>query len=238
MDLAKFLSILQTKNLYFSRADKLGDPFEGSITKGDHALRKYIQDNRNTDPRLSGYKSLTDDQLNTMFRQEEFHNREKLSSLFVNCWHMNEHESAAMWRLYGQSTETICLQSTFHRLASALPSYVNAGTVKYIDYESDYIPANNSFNSIMTKRMSYAHEREVRAVAWSGLSGDLGGDTVRENMTKDGLPIPVDLQALIERIYVSPTSALWFRQIVERLLEPESLKISIMQSSLASTPIY
>jgi hypothetical protein len=48
------------------------------------------------------------------------HRRKLVSSYFVNCWHMNEHESAAMWRLYSQADEAICVQSTFARLADAV----------------------------------------------------------------------------------------------------------------------
>jgi hypothetical protein len=33
MDLARFLSILESRSLYFSRADNLGDPYEYAIPK-------------------------------------------------------------------------------------------------------------------------------------------------------------------------------------------------------------
>ena len=35
----------------------------------------------------------------------------------VNCWHINEHESAAMWDLYLKSNEGIAIQSTYQKLA-------------------------------------------------------------------------------------------------------------------------
>src|SRR6202040_560368 len=56
----------------------------------------------------------------------------KLNPPYVNCWHMNEYESDAMWRLYSTANETICVQSTFKRLAEGLSSYVSAGEVNYI----------------------------------------------------------------------------------------------------------
>lgn len=37
MDLAKFLALLEDRALYFARADKLGDPFEGAAGIADAA---------------------------------------------------------------------------------------------------------------------------------------------------------------------------------------------------------
>jgi hypothetical protein len=108
-DLAKFASLLFTSKLFFSRASFLGDPYEGSITKTQHDLRRYIIANRTVDPSLEMWKDMTDDALRP--------------------WHMNEHESAAMWRLYTSASEAVCVQSTFARLSNVLPHYVNAGTV-------------------------------------------------------------------------------------------------------------
>jgi hypothetical protein len=39
MDLAKFVSLLDTRALFFSRADLLGDAFEGSVTRSSSRRR-------------------------------------------------------------------------------------------------------------------------------------------------------------------------------------------------------
>lgn len=237
MDLAKFLSLLQTSSLYFSRADKLGDPFEGSITKVNQALRSLIRHHRKELPQFASFASMTDEAVDHMFAVEERSNRAAITELFVNCWHMNDHESAAMWRLYAKSDEAI-IQSTFQRLATSLPPQVYAGLVQYRDYERDFIPAGNLFNSIMTKRMSFAHEREIRAVAWSRLSSELGGDDIRRNATAHGVPIHIDVKNLIEAIYVSPVAATWFGDVVKNILSAYSVEIEVKQSSLSETPIF
>src|SRR5579885_861214 len=36
--------------------------------------------------------------------------------MYVNCWYMNEHESAAMWKLYSAAGDGIAVQSTIGRL--------------------------------------------------------------------------------------------------------------------------
>jgi len=38
----------------------------------------------------------------------------------INCWHMNDHESAAMWKLYLKSDEGIAIQSTYRKLKDAI----------------------------------------------------------------------------------------------------------------------
>jgi len=75
MDLSKLLSLLDTRALFFCRVDRLGDPFEA------------------TTPRAS-----------PVTRLPEF-DRYRRENAVVNCWHVNEHESAAMWRLYLSGAE-------------------------------------------------------------------------------------------------------------------------------------
>jgi len=87
-----------------------------------------------------------------------------LPHYLVSCWHMNEFESAAMWRLYAGGNNAIALQTRFDRLASVLPDEFGMGRVRYIDYLTDRIPEGNVFNPIMYKRKSFEHEEEVRAV--------------------------------------------------------------------------
>ncbi len=58
----------------------------------------------------------------------------------VSCWHMSEHESAAMWNLYSKSEEAICIQSTYSELRNTFGVDVEIGTVQYVDYDNDWIP--------------------------------------------------------------------------------------------------
>lgn len=103
MDLAKFLTILQQRAVFFSRASLLGDPFEGSFTKVNLAMREYIIKFRDEDQRLEGYKTLNDDQIRDMFSNLSSRARDEVDKFFISCWHMNGHESAAMWNLYSRA---------------------------------------------------------------------------------------------------------------------------------------
>src|SRR6266496_3905331 len=84
MDFTKFVSMLENGGLFFSRADKLGDPFEGSYSRGNEAMRPIM------------YGDLTKKSAAFMAQWS----RSMREWTMINCWHMNEHESAAMWKLY------------------------------------------------------------------------------------------------------------------------------------------
>src|SRR5579871_3476871 len=108
MDLGKYLAMLDCGSLYFARANKLGDPFEGAPTTRMVTVREYIRANKTTDPALASYKDVPDYALNWggIFQHG-------VQKHLVNCWHMNEYESAAMWKLYSSSSEAVCVQSTY-----------------------------------------------------------------------------------------------------------------------------
>ena len=87
-----------------------------------------------------------------------------LPSYLVNCWHMSDVESAAMWRLYATARNSVALLTRFHLLTYVLPETVYVGKLRYIDYTKDRIPEGNVFYPIMYKRKSFEHERELRVV--------------------------------------------------------------------------
>jgi hypothetical protein len=131
MDFAKYVAILQRQSLFFPRASLLGDPFEGSSTKPMAELREYIMKNRTIEPILKEYEYLPD----AYFSGDIYKNM--VDQYLISCWQMNEQESAAMWKLYLQSNEGVCVQSTYRKLRSCLPKCIDIGEIKYIDYEKE-----------------------------------------------------------------------------------------------------
>ena len=86
IDFTKFVSLLDLKALYFPRSDLLGDPFEGAMPRDN--FRFYSL--------LYGTPPITPEGL-----QEISQLRQELRKrVYINCWHMNERESFAMWNLY------------------------------------------------------------------------------------------------------------------------------------------
>jgi hypothetical protein len=232
MDLAKYLSMLDRRCLFFARATLLGDPFEGSSTKLMVSAREYIRANRATDPALAAYKDMPDAAFawGNVFRT-------MVQSYLISCWHMNEHESAAMWKLYSSSNEAVCIQSTYRHLRLCLPQCVLVGEVSYINYEKEGFSPANGFNFIMHKRLSFAHERELRAIFWE-MDGTPDAQPYKAQIEPSGLAMEVDLPALIERVYISPTAAPWFANLVQAMTVKCGFAFPVSQSVLAAAPLY
>ncbi len=220
MDFTKFVSLLDKQALFFSRADKLGDPFEGSHPKANIPLRAEIYEDEIPLQDISEiYKLL-----------REF--------TAVNCWHLNTYESAAMWKLYLNSNEGIAIQSTFKRLRDSFRDKkhdVFIGRVQYIDYEKDRI-LDDPLSSFVYKRESFKHEQEIRAVVQKLPTKGLSPRSKRP--FDSGVYISVDLDLLISRIYLAPTSPKWLFELVKSVLAKYNLGREVHQSSLDDVPVY
>lgn len=155
----------------------------------------------------------------------------------ISCWHMNEDESDAMWKLYLKSTEGVAIQSTIKKFIDCLETdttNTEVGSVEYIDYETEKF-SNDDFNApFFSKRRSFQHEREFRAVRFD--VADIVEDTP---IPYDfGVNIPVNLETLIENVYVSPTSPGWFLSLVESITQKYGVKQKPIQSKLMGIPIF
>lgn len=105
----KILSNNYKKELYFNRADNYEDIYEGELASDDKEL---LQSN----PQLE------------IISQRD--------STFINCWHENEVESAAMWKLYGGINDAIAIETDLVRLRTSLPTRIEIRKIDYIDYDN------------------------------------------------------------------------------------------------------
>ena len=191
-----------------SRSDKFEDQYEGTFSEPTYEEIKKLSENN---PEfLDYYKS----------------HREKV---VVSSWHINEYESFAMWQIFTQNNEGLAIQSTIGRLQKALKPEINysqfIGEVNYIDYKKEYIPFDDMFFPFMFKRKSFQYEREVRIIS------DLSENAVKIN---DGIKIDVDVNQLIEKIYIHPKSENWYKKLVIELVSKLDYTIEIEKSDLES----
>jgi hypothetical protein len=208
LDLSKFLDLLLSKKLFMSRSDKFEDQYEGTFSEPTYEeIKKLAIDNPDF---LNYYKT----------------HREKVA---VSSWHINEYESFAMWQIFTQNSEGLAIQSTIGRLQKAVKpenhfdQYI--GEVNYIDYKKEYIPFDDMFFPFLFKRKSFQYEREVRILT------DTSKSTIRLN---DGLKINVDINQLIEKIYIHPKSENWYKKLVIELVERLGFGFEIEKSDLES----
>jgi hypothetical protein len=221
MDFTKFVSLLDTGSLFFSRADQLGDPFEGS----------YPRLNVENRPHLLGMMIDPSILTNTLTMMHD-----TLRSLpmhtFVNCWHMSGHESSAMWKLYAQAGGGVAIQSTFSLLCDAFAEAeqeVHVGTVGYTDYEREWIPEHNTFHAFLHKRKSFEHEKELRVIHAPFDSKDV---------CQYGVYIPVRVSTLVESVCVAPFAPEWFGDLVRSVAKKYSAKLRVVKSALDADPMY
>lgn len=225
MDFTKFISTLDTRALYFARADTLGDPFEGSYSKANERMRPTL---------YAGIPPEAQAKLST--HRAELAKQIRLAT-FVNCWHMNANESAGMWKLYAQTNEAVAIRSSYFRLANELDSDVYLGMVEYIDFDRDWLPEGNSFYPYVHKRESFAHEREVRAVTLK-IPERNGAPDFTAPQPVTGMLKEVKLEELVESIYVAPTCSPWFRSLGESVCVRYGLNKPVRQSSLDAEPFF
>src|SRR5438093_3959706 len=127
MTVAELVSLVSERSLFFTRVDKLDDPFEGSLPKS------VLEQAEN------GFESLTSHGQNMIrtTRQQVGYVQSKLWTM-VNCWYINEHESAAMWKLH--APEGVAVQSTVEHLVDVMQpdtEQILVGQVRYLNYESE-----------------------------------------------------------------------------------------------------
>ena len=225
LNLAKFLSLLEAEALYFCRIDLLGDPFEGSRPHGENVFWEDILKKDETKKDLVKHNKRVINDTRRMSRQR----------MYANCWHLNEHEPAAMWHVYSHGTASIALRSTFKRLRDCLPDSIQIGLVKYIDYKTETVPFGNMFNYFLHKRKSFEHERELRALIWTmGMTGwTLDWDVPPE---QPGIEIPVELSKLVEQVVIAPEAPDWFSDLVPKIVDRYELGLQVQRSSLSAKP--
>jgi len=216
MDITKFLSLVVNETLYFTRTDKLGDPFEGSYTRQAHIAR-----NDGGRKYLTWYENLR-------------------SKMLINCWHINEYESEAMWKLYSKSNEGIAIQSTYDRLVHSLERdrnyHTQVGLVNYLDYNMETFETGNACNPFLTKLKSYDCERELRAI--TDLSTWNPGTNSHKETVEHGKHLPIYLDLLIEKVYVAPYSEDWIFELVQEMSRKLNVNFKIIRSDLSSQPLY
>jgi hypothetical protein len=218
MDFTKFVYMLEKSGLFFPNVDSFRDPYEGSYSRGNFKMRSFVFS------RSKGENELQK-------QVEEI--KELRPYININCWHINEFESAGMWKLYSQTNESICIQTTFGHLEKALPNEIKFGKVKYINYDKDWIPESDNYYPFIYKRLSFQHERELRAVFDSS---EKNSDKDFEK-TENGYWINLSLKTLIQKIYVSPEADDWFVELVEKVKNKYNLNFKkVYKSPLNNEP--
>ena len=218
--LDKFLDLLISQELYFSNAAKLSDKYEGLIPK------------RNQDYLLKAFKNkgLSNEQAEFEKQKTLKHIHELKALTLLNCWTINQSESYALWKIYlGGSKSGVAIRTTVSKLTKAIKKgndpykeVIYISKVKYTDFIKD--DPENRFNIITTKNKFYEYEKELRLFIFHQHN-----ENENKNIPYDiseGRRLKIDLNELIDEIYLSPFVGKWFDTTLIAILNTVNPELS------------
>jgi len=245
LNYGKFLDLLVSQSIYFSRIDKLDDPFEGSYPlrnpefELENIQKELIDIGMDKTIAIStakgGRRSLS------QFRQA------LLKRVFVNCWYMADHENAAMWKMYGN--DGIAIQSTFQKFKQALENKngkekIYFSQITYIDYTEHRFDNSLNLNlPFFHKHKSFENEQEIRAIIFeTPISNSNILDVEALSPTQEGITITIEdnsIAKMIEKIHVAPKSPDFVIHALKDVVKKYGVSEDIVKkSNLDIDPIY
>ncbi|MBA4388880.1 MAG: DUF2971 domain-containing protein [Verrucomicrobia bacterium] len=222
MRVGRFEQLLKEKSLRFASANQFEDPFEGAVAVLPYDLP--------VDPRYT-----VKDSSETAFAELK-----RLTKL--SCWHIADHESTAMWKLYSDLGKGVAITSTPNKLARALtpfrlkPEYgveeLWGGNVVYVDLLRTRLSVG-MLERFYFKHSAYSWEQEFR-LAISVRVAEEHGVSVPE----DGISVGAAVSDLIEEIHIGPTIEKSVRERIITTCRESGLDDRARVTSLLGTPKY
>ncbi|WP_435927216.1 hypothetical protein [Dryocola sp. BD613] len=264
MDFSKFVDLINTKNIFLSKASCFEDKTEGSLSLAFEILH-------------NGFAEILDNALCNVFptidapTEEERKNKKKIQDEFdsnydnrsyptpfgqlyekeinfddyvskhrewidVTCWHaeQNKKENMAMWKIYGGAHNSVCILTDVNRLERNIVTPENN---KLTIAKVEYI-------SHLADEFKYEHVL-APFTHKSGfyeyekevrIIGYSPNRNLAENRVDSGTTIKIiDINDLIEEIRVSPFAPDWFFELVKSICHKYSLSIPVNRSQIHGT---
>ena len=250
----KFVNLLSKKSLYFARADKFDDKYEGHV------------------PTLIGryYKGKTDrfGETGGQAVRKLWENWRKC--VMCCCWHRGDQESMGMWGRYDLHNSGIAIKTTMQGLKDNLTHKgdvdVHIGRVWYKEHQEIKVPQNiRVMNTIYLpffyKRPAFKFEDEVRAIIDASpyikddffrvkegfslsredfdmqtLLERLEGTEIAEDEIGPGRNLKHDLNTLIHEVIISPCADKWVTETVRCVVQKYGFQFPVNRSTLLDPP--
>lgn len=181
VDFWKFLDLINNSKLFFSTVELMGDQNEGRIP--DFIYEEIKKQNPHNPQNADAYKEFTE----ILYRKK----------ILISSWSANESESFAMWKMYAKEKLGIGIKTSLENLKLAFKNVekdIYIGEVNYFDENFPKYDISNTFFTFLNKHKYYEFENEVRCV------------TVQNSKETNYKLIDVDLNELIQEIYISPAA--------------------------------
>lgn len=184
MDLWKFEDLLESRSLYFCRADKL-EPLEGTISK------EGVEQTSQSDAALNSSIEIS----HPSHKDKEAYRETAKGVTFVNCWHINNMESQKMWDAYTTTPDSVLLITSVGRLKDSLDRQVTTSAVKYVTEDTPRTEFGER-SLFLYKDVKYSFEQEYRLIVdicdMDGPNGFVDPTNPKDNFRRVGL-IPESL---------------------------------------------
>lgn len=134
----------------------------------------------------------------------------------VSCWHSNidDTESIAMWKIYGNDINSVCITTTIGQLLDSIEEDKDVNLliqkVEYIDHRADYynLEVDSKLAPFVHKHKAYKFENEIRLIAYNHSNDPLS------NRVDAGSLIRLKSNDFINNVKVSPEAPEWFFDLV------------------------
>jgi len=161
------------------------------------------------------------------------------SEIFLNCWHLSQHESYAMWKLYAGVDAGIAIKSTFRRLKDVLQMSQEHCGVGLTNYDTSHLEMN-AVALAMYKRPHFQYESEVRAMVWRDCQ-EMFFDMDSSEPLPEPLParagplhvkVRVEIACLIDEVVLAPWSPPYLGDVLHDIMKAYDFKPSIRVSTI------
>ena len=243
MSLEKFANILEKQSLFFTRADKFDDKFEGHIPRHIMSIYKSASSIREREYSPEMPEGLILKSAYTLRKH-----------VMCNCWYQAEQESMAMWDKYHMRNSGIAIKTTMGNLKNSLPDRFNVfiGEIQYLeDHNKIGVLENVSIPNLVHypyfyKRKSFEHEHEVRVLIdveslLRNYCSDQGINSIpfEQESYKTGVYIEISVETLIDEnsgVVISPYAEQWVIDTVASIVEKYGFQFPVNRSRLSDEP--
>jgi len=217
MNFTKFVDLLISKQLFFNRSDKFEDPFEG-LLKVKGEPKDAIEINKLT---------------------KEFY--------FLNCWHLSEFQSDAMWKIFLDTKNGIAIKSTVSNLINCFSEtkedifiskiyYRDFNNITFFDLMKEsqnqlFGGMGGTINQFNYKRNCFEHEKELRLYFIDYPIPH----TVRNGIPRkplDSKKININVNEMIQEVIIAPFADDWFKSLVENVIKSFGYNFNVTKSEL------
>ena len=211
MDFASFCSLLHTEGLFFRRLDKYSDKYEGTLP--DEIKFGLAEQLSSGLPWLFNSKEHV---INSFDNSFNAHLREYNKGILSCSWVASLVENYAMWKIYLRgSNEGVAIRTTVGRLREVLKEKSIEFTLAKVKYEMPLWSQSEYKTLAIYKTEPYSFESELRILVYDQFDAESVPTNVfpKIPLYEHGTTFQVDPSKLIDGVYVSPFSDLWFYDV-------------------------